>query len=78
MIICIPNQTDSPQKCEHWVPTAEVMLKNRRGPIIGTTEIAHDVSDRKKAEAQITYLALHEALTGLQKPHPSAGWGRQP
>lgn len=54
-----------PDGRENWVLTTKVPLKDRRGQIIGTMGIAHDISDRKKAEAQVSYMALHDALTGL-------------
>jgi diguanylate cyclase (GGDEF)-like protein/PAS domain S-box-containing protein len=50
---------------ENWVLTTKVPLKNRRGQIIGTMGIAHDITDRKQAELQIRYMALHDPLTGL-------------
>jgi diguanylate cyclase (GGDEF)-like protein/PAS domain S-box-containing protein len=54
-----------PDGHESWVLTTKVPLKNRAGQIIGTMGIAHDITDHKKAEAQISYMALHDALTGL-------------
>lgn len=54
-----------PDGRESWVLTTKVPLKDRRGQIIGTMGIARDITDRKKAEARISYMALHDALTGL-------------
>src|ERR1035437_5019914 len=54
-----------PDGHESWVLTTKIPLKNRHGRIIGTMGIAHDITDRKQAEVQIRYMALHDALTGL-------------
>jgi diguanylate cyclase (GGDEF)-like protein/PAS domain S-box-containing protein len=48
-----------------WVLTTKVPLKDRRGQIIGTMGIAHNITDRKQAEARVQYMALHDSLTGL-------------
>ena len=54
-----------PDGHETWVLTTKVPLKDRRGQIIGTMGIAHNISDRKQAELRVQYLALHDSLTGL-------------
>jgi diguanylate cyclase (GGDEF)-like protein/PAS domain S-box-containing protein len=54
-----------PDGHESWVLTTKIPLKDRRGRIIGTMGIAHDITDRKQAEVEIRYMALHDALTGL-------------
>jgi PAS domain S-box-containing protein len=54
-----------PDGHESWVLTTKIPLKDRHGRIIGTMGIAHDITDRKQAEVQIRYMALHDALTGL-------------
>lgn len=54
-----------PDGSESWALTTKVPLRNRWGQIIGTMGISHDITDRKQAEAQIRYMALHDALTGL-------------
>lgn len=54
-----------PDGRENWVLTTKIPLRNRRGQIIGTMGIAHDITDRKEAETRIRYMALHDALTGL-------------
>ncbi len=48
-----------------WVLTTKVPLEDRRGQIIGTMGIAHNITDRKQAEARVQYMALHDSLTGL-------------
>jgi diguanylate cyclase (GGDEF)-like protein/PAS domain S-box-containing protein len=64
-LIGIEEKETWPDGRENWVLTTKVPLKNRRGQIIGTMGIAHDITDRKQAELQIRYMALHDALTGL-------------
>ena len=54
-----------PDGRETWVLTAKVPLEDRYGQIVGTMGISHDITDRKQAEAQIRYMALHDVLTGL-------------
>ena len=54
-----------PDGRESWVLTNKIPLKNRRGKIIGTMGIAHNITVRKQAELRIRYMALHDALTGL-------------
>lgn len=50
---------------ESWVLTTKVPLKDRRGQIIGTMGIAHNITERRQAEIRVRYMALHDALTGL-------------
>jgi len=54
-----------PDGHETWVLTTKVPLKDRRGRIMGTMGISRDITDRKRAELHIRYMALHDALTGL-------------
>jgi diguanylate cyclase (GGDEF)-like protein/PAS domain S-box-containing protein len=64
-LIGIEEKETWPDGRENWVLTTKVPLKNRHGQIIGTMGIAHDITDRKQAELQIRYMALHDVLTGL-------------
>jgi diguanylate cyclase (GGDEF)-like protein len=48
-----------------WLSTSKVPMRNATGEIIGIVGISRDVTDRKYAEAQIQYMAHHDALTGL-------------
>jgi diguanylate cyclase (GGDEF)-like protein len=54
-----------PDGRETWVLTTKVPLRDSRGRIVGTMGISHDINDRRRAEAQIQHMALHDALTGL-------------
>jgi diguanylate cyclase (GGDEF)-like protein/PAS domain S-box-containing protein len=54
-----------PDGHESWALTTKVPLNNRRGQIIGTMGIAHNITDRRQAELRVQYMALHDALTGL-------------
>jgi diguanylate cyclase (GGDEF)-like protein/PAS domain S-box-containing protein len=54
-----------PDGHETWVLTTKVPLKDRSGRIVGTMGIAHNITDRKQAEARVLYMAMHDSLTGL-------------
>ena len=54
-----------PDGRETWVLTTKVAMKDRRGQIIGTMGIAHDVTDRRQGELNLRHMALHDVLTGL-------------
>lgn len=63
--IGIEEKETWPDGHESWVLTTKVPLKDRRGRVIGTMGISHDITERKQAEARIQYMALHDILTGL-------------
>jgi diguanylate cyclase (GGDEF)-like protein/PAS domain S-box-containing protein len=48
-----------------WLSTSKVPLRNDQDEVIGIVGIARDVTDRKRAEDQIHFMAHHDALTGL-------------
>jgi diguanylate cyclase (GGDEF)-like protein/PAS domain S-box-containing protein len=48
-----------------WLLTSKVPLRNERGEVIGIVGICRDITDRKRAEDQIHFMAHHDALTGL-------------
>src|SRR5690606_24790493 len=49
------------------IPVSQVILahKNKDGTVDYFSTIARDVSDRKRTEQQLNYLASHDFLTGL-------------
>lgn len=64
-MVGIEEKETWPDGRESWVLTTKVPLRDRRGQIIGTMGIAHNITDRKQAEARLRHMALHDALTGL-------------
>lgn len=48
-----------------WLSVSAARLRDRGGAILGTVYVGHDVSARKRAEAQLQQAALHDELTGL-------------
>jgi diguanylate cyclase (GGDEF)-like protein/PAS domain S-box-containing protein len=48
-----------------WLSTSKVPLRNDQHEVIGIVGIARDVTDRKRAEEKIHFMAHHDALTGL-------------
>lgn len=64
-IIDVEEKETWPDGRENWVLTSKVPLKDRRNRVIGTMGISHNITERKQAEARISYLALHDTLTGL-------------
>jgi diguanylate cyclase (GGDEF)-like protein/PAS domain S-box-containing protein len=64
-LLGVEEKETFPDGHEDWVLTTKVPLKDRRGRIIGTMGISHNITERKRAEARIQHMALHDALTGL-------------
>ncbi len=48
-----------------WTEHRNVPVYNETGRLIAIEGIARDISDRKRAEGQLFYSALHDPLTGL-------------
>ena len=50
---------------KQWLSTSKVPLRNGQNEIIGIVGISRNITDRKRAEDQIRFMALHDALTGV-------------
>ena len=50
---------------KQWLSTSKVPLRNEAGEVIGLVGVARNVTDRKRAQDQIHFLAFHDMLTGL-------------
>ena len=50
---------------ERWLTDSAVMIKNRLGVTTGSLGILLDITERKRAEKRIEYLAYFDSLTGL-------------
>ncbi len=50
---------------QKWLSTSKVPLRDEHGNIIGIVGICRDVTERKRAEEQIHFMAHHDVLTGL-------------
>jgi diguanylate cyclase (GGDEF)-like protein/PAS domain S-box-containing protein len=61
------GELDFQRRDGSWFPADAITsgVRNENGELIGAIGIAIDISERKRAEEQITYLAYHDALTSL-------------
>ena len=50
---------------DSWAETVKVPILDDSGAVIGVAGMARDISERKKAEKRMRYLAYHDVLTGL-------------
>jgi len=50
---------------EKWFATSKVPLRDGDNRIIGIVGVSRHITDRKRAEEQMHFMALHDALTGL-------------
>ncbi len=50
------------------ITSGEAKIDKKTGAFLGITGIIQDVSERKKQDDQIVYLAFHDPLTGLPNP----------
>jgi diguanylate cyclase (GGDEF)-like protein/PAS domain S-box-containing protein len=64
--IGIEEKETWPDGHESWALTTKVPLRDKRGQIIGTMGISHNITERRLAEfKRVQYMALHDSLTGL-------------
>lgn len=50
---------------DKWFSTSKVPLRNDQNQIIGIVGVCRDITDRKHAEDQMHFMALHDGLTEL-------------
>ncbi len=55
----------TPNGNKKWVSTSKQPLRDNSGRVIGIVGIARDITDRKKAEEQVHFMAHHDVLSGL-------------
>lgn len=48
-----------------WLSSSKVPLRDKTGRVIGIVGVARDITDRKRAEEKIHFMAHHDALSGL-------------
>jgi len=54
-----------PDGTQLWLSTSKLPLRNPEGQIIGLVCSARDITERRRTEAHIHFLAYHDSLTGL-------------
>ena len=54
-----------PDGTQLWLSTSKLPLRNPAGEIIGLVCSARDITERRRTEAHIHFLAYHDSLTGL-------------
>lgn len=54
-----------PDGVQLWLSTSKLPLRNPDGDIIGLVCSARDITERRRTEAHIHFLAYHDSLTGL-------------
>ena len=64
-LIDIEEYVVDPSGNKQWLSTSKVPLRNDKNEVIGIVGISRNVSERKRAEDQIHFMALHDVLTGL-------------
>ncbi len=64
-LLDIEEYVVSPSGKKQWLSTSKVPLRDEKNEVIGIVGISRNINERKRAEDQIRFLALHDVLTGL-------------